>query len=829
MPFATALALATLARAQSSCGAGWAQSFVAGPAERSGHAMAYDAVNLRSVVVGGTILGVFTSEMWRYNGSWLSITSSPRPSGRDGAAMVYDSSRQRLILFSGFSGMTGAGTFGGYENATWELTSSGWVVRALTGPAPRAGHVMCYVPSPTNRTLLFGGSNRPNLQVPTTRFSDTWEWNATNSTWTQLNVVGPSARDFAAMAFDSTRRVGVLFGGLSVIVGNASDTWEWNADARTWTQISIPGPSPRHNTSLVFDSARNVCVLFGGSTGLSVSDTWQYSGVSGGAWSRLITPAAPPRRDSQGMVYDSFRGRVVLFGGQAGFNYLGDTWEADLANWPIVYSRPLPTTVFRGCTATFAVAGGAPPLSRPLSYQWRLNSVPLVDDGRVSGSQTDTLTIAAVSDTDAGGYDVVLSSICGSALSTPADLSIIDASSITDQPLNAQTCPAGSASFTVGVTGSISPTYQWQWQPDPADPTLYDLVDGDVMDPATGLEVFSASGSLTSTLSVSLPAFLLVPAFSCTITDGCNSVSSNSATLTINSDAPTIAPTGQPQPAALCPEQNASFIVAATTSTPASNTYRWQWQPSGPGTEFIDLPLGTISNASGEPCFVTEAVDGPALSITRTALDEQYYKGYNLRCIVTSDCGGDITSDSALFTLDAAPVIAPDGQPQSVQVCSTATATFTVTTDNGVGGLGESALSYQWQIEDTFAVPAAFIELVDGPIVLGGTLIGTSSGATERTWHTVLVASAGGTNRVRCIVGSACGSATSDSATLTIQACTTCPADFNQDGELNPDDLADYIGAYFAQPAGAGSDFNLDGETNPDDLADYIGAFFAGC
>jgi len=54
-------------------------------------------------------------------------------------------------------------------------------------------------------------------------------------------------------------------------------------------------------------------------------------------------------------------------------------------------------------------------------------------------------------------------------------------------------------------------------------------------------------------------------------------------------------------------------------------------------------------------------------------------------------------------------------------------------------------------------------------------------------------------------------------------------ADFNADGELNPDDLADYIGAFFAIPPGAGSDFNLDGETNPDDLADYIGAFFAGC
>ena len=56
-----------------------------------------------------------------------------------------------------------------------------------------------------------------------------------------------------------------------------------------------------------------------------------------------------------------------------------------------------------------------------------------------------------------------------------------------------------------------------------------------------------------------------------------------------------------------------------------------------------------------------------------------------------------------------------------------------------------------------------------------------------------------------------------------------CRPDFNGDGALDPDDLADYIGAFFAVPPGAGSDFNADGATDPDDLADYIGAYFAGC
>ena len=56
-----------------------------------------------------------------------------------------------------------------------------------------------------------------------------------------------------------------------------------------------------------------------------------------------------------------------------------------------------------------------------------------------------------------------------------------------------------------------------------------------------------------------------------------------------------------------------------------------------------------------------------------------------------------------------------------------------------------------------------------------------------------------------------------------------CPADFNGDRVLDPDDLADYIGCYFGTPQCSGADFNGDGVVDPDDLADFITAFFAGC
>jgi hypothetical protein len=57
-----------------------------------------------------------------------------------------------------------------------------------------------------------------------------------------------------------------------------------------------------------------------------------------------------------------------------------------------------------------------------------------------------------------------------------------------------------------------------------------------------------------------------------------------------------------------------------------------------------------------------------------------------------------------------------------------------------------------------------------------------------------------------------------------------CAADFNADGTLNPDDLADFIACYFNPSAGcAPTDVDLNGTINPDDLSDYITLFFAGC
>ncbi|MGD9690163.1 MAG: hypothetical protein AB7K52_10970 [Phycisphaerales bacterium] len=58
---------------------------------------------------------------------------------------------------------------------------------------------------------------------------------------------------------------------------------------------------------------------------------------------------------------------------------------------------------------------------------------------------------------------------------------------------------------------------------------------------------------------------------------------------------------------------------------------------------------------------------------------------------------------------------------------------------------------------------------------------------------------------------------------------TPCLADFNMDGNVDPDDLGDYINCYFGDPPCGQADFNNDGNVDPDDLGDFINTYFAGC
>jgi IPT/TIG domain-containing protein/galactose oxidase-like protein len=101
----------------------------------------------------------------------------------------------------------------------------------------------------------------------------------------------------------------------------------------TWSPLSpATSPPPRAGHAMVYDSARGRTVLFGGydPTFAYLSDTWEWDGTN---WSQISTATSPSPRASAAAVYDPALGRVVLFGGVDGSGPLGETWEWDGTDW----------------------------------------------------------------------------------------------------------------------------------------------------------------------------------------------------------------------------------------------------------------------------------------------------------------------------------------------------------------------------------------------------------------------------------------------------------------------------------------------------------------
>ncbi len=145
----------------------------------------------------------------------------------------------------------------------------------------------------------------------------------------------PTSRSNARMVFDESLDRIVLFGGVSdpdaaEIRYELDDTWEWTGLG--WIQIfPANSPSGRSGHGMVYDSNRRQVILFGGiREGVFLNDTWSYQKRN---WTELAVPSAPPARTQTGLAFDPIRDRVVLFGGIDGAGPRYDTWEFDGTTW----------------------------------------------------------------------------------------------------------------------------------------------------------------------------------------------------------------------------------------------------------------------------------------------------------------------------------------------------------------------------------------------------------------------------------------------------------------------------------------------------------------
>ena len=298
------------------------------PKARFGHAMAYDSGwgRGRAVLFGGsedTAGSRLLADLWEWDGGTWSerVPSGTRPSARFGHAMVYDSDRNRVMLFGGQDAS-------GPKNDLWEWDAVGgtWSGPVVAPPLLRARyeHAMVY-DSGRHCVVLFGGYG------PSGMMDDLWEWNGTAWSGPVLPATRPSARFRHAMVYDNARSRVVLFGGLQGDGTPKNDLWEWDGIAWSKPVEPVTRPGTQYDHAMAYDSARGRVVLLGGITyGVLANDLWEWDGA-GGVW---LGPFAPPtwpgRRTEHAMVYDNLRDRLVLFGGSTGgVNPDNELWEGD--------------------------------------------------------------------------------------------------------------------------------------------------------------------------------------------------------------------------------------------------------------------------------------------------------------------------------------------------------------------------------------------------------------------------------------------------------------------------------------------------------------------
>ncbi|MFT4513363.1 MAG: hypothetical protein ACI89X_000568 [Planctomycetota bacterium] len=330
------------------------------PPAYTAHAMTYFLPTNSTVLFGGVVGGVRSSDTWIWNGSdWSQATPATVPAARVAHTMVYDINRGRLVMFGGLDAT------GGLLGDTWEWDGNDWLLMApLNSPSARRSHCMTFHPT-RGTTVLFGGYANGDL-------NDMWEWDGND--WSSIATSNsPSPRRASDMAWDSVTDDVILFSGYQ----QAADTWSF--DGTDWTQLTpTTAPSARYDHSMVTDRTRDRIVLLGN---FSVGDTWEWDGSD---WVDRTAATPPSPRTDTYLAYDWVREEVTMFGSVAA----PETWS---------YSAVTP--------ATFTVLGGGgcpgssglPPVMSSFDRPWldepfeiTINQLPANGIGLMISGLSDT-------------------------------------------------------------------------------------------------------------------------------------------------------------------------------------------------------------------------------------------------------------------------------------------------------------------------------------------------------------------------------------------------------------------------------------------------------
>lgn len=307
----------------------------------------YDSLRDRMLVFGGQDYNHLYNVVWSLDLSgqpeWsLLLPKGPFPGERSAALAVYDSRRNRIIVFGGQG-------YDFYYNDVWALTlgdTAQWtrLVPLGTPPQGRIAADGIYDPD-SDRVLVHGGfvHTDPHRidaseELWQLRLSDPPVWEEV----TPAGIVPPPVAAANAVHDPNHHRM--------IVTGDGTLAWALDLSGPpAWSAIQPTSEAPQNRGYGVaaLDGAGDRILAFGGA---AVNDDRGVDVLALDpvpSWGVLGGHPLPLRRFGQATAYDGRRNQMLVFGGISGETYMNDSWGLDLSGsgtWaPLqVYGEPPP-------------------------------------------------------------------------------------------------------------------------------------------------------------------------------------------------------------------------------------------------------------------------------------------------------------------------------------------------------------------------------------------------------------------------------------------------------------------------------------------------------
>ncbi|MFC2111163.1 immunoglobulin domain-containing protein [Bacteroidota bacterium] len=254
------------------------------------------------------------------------------------------------------------------------------------------------------------------------------------------------------------------------------------------------------------------------------------------------------------------------------------------------------------------------------TYQWYKDSTIM------TGYTNIQLNISAAAASDQGDYYCKATNECGDDSTNISSVIVDEEPDITSQSSSSSVCENQSLTLSATASGAQPLTYQWY------------------------KNSISIAGATNNTYTISSVSTTDAATYVCRATNSCGYDESNGIVITVKT-APTLS--SQTSSTSVCQGSSTSFTVTAGGTTPIT----YQWYNS----------IGAIGSATNYSYAASTA--------------ENYY------CKATNACG-NVTSNTMALSVNTAPTIT--ASPTSTSQCEGSGASFSVTST------GTSPITYQW-------------------------------------------------------------------------------------------------------------------------------------